>query len=138
MTVSADYLQYVLGQLSGLGGLRTRRMFGAVGLYQEDRFFGIITNDTLYFKVNDANRDDYASRGMSQFRPYPDKPDVSSKPNVSMGYYELPADTLEDPDECIAWARKSVAASGARKSKPPSPKLKPRSRKPKPPSLQKR
>jgi hypothetical protein len=37
-------------------------MFGGIGLYQAQRFFGIITSDTLYFKVNEANRGDYRAR----------------------------------------------------------------------------
>jgi DNA transformation protein and related proteins len=110
VAVSADYLQYVLEQLQDLGGVTTRRMFGAVGLYQEGRFFGIIAGDTLYFKVNDTNRSEYEARRMSQFRPFPDKP------HLSMSYYAVPADTLEDPDNCVAWARKSIAAASVRKA----------------------
>jgi len=103
MAVTEDYLQYVLEQLAGLGHVAARRMFGGVGLYHEERFFGLIAGDTLYFKVDDSNRGDYETRGMGRFRPYPDKP------YWSMTYYEVPADTLEDADECLAWARKSVA-----------------------------
>ena len=103
MAVTEDYLQYVLEQLAGLGRVTPRRMFGAIGLYHEERFFGLIAGDTLYFKVNDSNRGDYEARGMSRFRPFPDKP------HWSMTYYEVPADTLEDADECVMWARKSVA-----------------------------
>ena len=103
MAVTDAYLQYVLEQLAGLGPVTPRRMFGGVGLYHEERFFGLIAGDTLYFKANDSNRGDYEARGMSRFRPYPDKP------YWSMTYYEVPADTLEDADECMAWARKSVA-----------------------------
>ena len=103
MSVSDDFLHYVLEQLAGLGGVAPRRMFGGVGLYHEERFFGLIARDTLYFKVNDTNRLDYEARGMSRFRPFPDKP------HWSMTYYEVPADALEDADECAAWARKSLA-----------------------------
>ena len=103
MAVTEDYLQYVLEQLAGLGRVTPRRMFGGVGLYHEERFFGLIAGDTLYFKVNDSNRGDYEARGMSRFRPFPDKP------YWSMTYYEVPADTLEDADDCVLWARKSVA-----------------------------
>jgi DNA transformation protein len=105
MSVTGDYLRYVLEQLAGLGHVASRRMFGGVGLYHEARFFGIIMRDTLYFKVNDSNRGDYEARGMDRFRPYADKP------HLSMTYYEVPADTLEDADECVVWARKSVAAA---------------------------
>ena len=107
MAVTDDYLQYVLEQLAGLGRVTPRRMFGAVGLYHEERFFGLIAGDTLYFKVNDSNRGDYEARGMSRFRPFPDKP------YWSMTYYEVPADTLEDADECMAWARKSLSIAAA-------------------------
>jgi DNA transformation protein len=105
VAVSDDYLKYVLGQLEGLSGIATRRMFGAVGLYSDSRFFALISDDTLYFKVNDANRAGYEARSMRQFRPYPDR-EVSS-----MNYYEVPADVLEDPQECVSWARQSVAAA---------------------------
>ena len=111
MAVNDDYLQYVLEQLAGLGRISARRMFGAVGLYHEERFFGIIAGDTLYFKVNDTNRGDYEMRGMDRFRPYPDKP------QLSMTYYEVPADILEDAEQCAAWARRSAAiASSNRKN----------------------
>jgi DNA transformation protein len=105
MAVTNDYLQYVLEQLAGLGHVITRRMFGAVGLYHDGRFFGLISADTVYFKVNDSNRGDYEIRGADRFRPFPDKP------HLSMTYYAVPADTLEDADECVVWARKSLSAA---------------------------
>jgi DNA transformation protein and related proteins len=103
MAVNDEFLRYVLEQLSGLGHVIARRMFGAVGLYHGEHFFGLIAGDTLYFKVDDSNRPDYEARGMGRFRPY------ANRPQLSMTYYEVPADALEDPDECLAWARKSAA-----------------------------
>ena len=50
--------------------------------------------DVVYSKVGDANRGDYAARGMNEFRPYRDLP------QVNMSYYELPADVLEDAEKC--------------------------------------
>ena len=105
MTVSSEYLDYVHDQLSGLGGVTSRRMFGGAGLYCDEFFFALIDNDTLYLRVNDANRADFTTRGMSQFRPYPDSP------QLSMSYYETPADVLEDAAQLVAWARRSVAAA---------------------------
>jgi DNA transformation protein and related proteins len=105
MAVSDDYLHYVLDQLAGLGHLASRRMFGGVGLYHDERFFALISRDTLYFKVNDSNRRHYEERGMERFRPFDDKP------QWSMTYYTVPADVLEDAEECVIWARKSVATA---------------------------
>ena len=102
MPMSAGYASYVLEQLTGLGQVTSRRMFGAVGLYQGGLFFGLVSGDTLYFKVGDRNRADYEERGMRRFRPYRDRPELS------MTYYEVPADVLEDAEELIVWARRSV------------------------------
>ncbi len=105
MPVSSDYLNYVLEQLVGLPGVSARRMFGGVGLYCDELFFGLISNDVLYLRANDDNRADYTARGMSQFRPYADRP------QLSMTYYETPADVLEDPAQLVMWAQRSVAAA---------------------------
>jgi DNA transformation protein and related proteins len=102
MPVSADFLQYVLEQLARAGRLSSRRMFGGAGIYCDDVFFAVIDDDTLYFKVGDSTRSDYESRGMHPFRPYKDKPEVS------MSYYTVPADILDDAEELVAWARRSV------------------------------
>jgi DNA transformation protein and related proteins len=115
MAVKDDYLQWVVEQVSGAGKISSRRMFGAVGLYSGGVFFAIVSGDTLYFKVNDATRCHYEKRGMSRFRPYHDKP------LVSMNYYEVPADVLEDPEECVEWALRAVSAAVA-KPKSPTPK----------------
>ena len=112
MAVSDEFLQYVIEQLAGVGRVAPRRMFGGVGLYSNERIFGLIFGDILYFKVNEVNRGDYEARGMNRFRPYADKP------LLSMTYYEVPADVLEDADECAVWARKSTAVSATPRSRP--------------------
>jgi DNA transformation protein len=109
MPHNGEYLEYVLEQLGGLRGLASRRMFGGAGLYQEEQFFALVFDDTLYFKVNDTNRGDYEARGMNRFRPYKDKP------HLSFTYYEVPAEVLEDREELVAWARRSVEAAAADK-----------------------
>ena len=107
MAVNQDFLKYVLEQLAGLGQVIARPMFGGVGLYHGGQIFGLIFGDTLYFKVDDSNRPDFEARGMGRFRPYADRP------QLSMTYYEVPADALEDADECVVWGRKSAAIAAA-------------------------
>src|SRR5260370_18447709 len=96
MPVSSNYLDYVREQLAGLGGVTSRRMFGGAGLYCDEFFFALIDNDTLYLRVNDANRADFTTRGMGQFRPYP------NSPRLSISYYETPPDLLEDTSPLVA------------------------------------
>jgi DNA transformation protein len=111
MSVSADYLAYVIDQLASFARVTSRRMFGGAGLYADGVFFGLIADDTLFFKVDDSNRIDYTTRGCKPFQPFADEPDA-----YSMSYFEVPADVLEDPDELTLWARKAFAAALAKRS----------------------
>lgn len=112
MATTVDFRNYVLEQLSTLDGVTSRRMFGGVGLYCEGVFFGLIASDVLYFKVGDETRADYEARGMRPFRPFLDRPQVSTS------YFEVPVDVLEDTEECGTWARRAIAAASAAKSGP--------------------
>jgi DNA transformation protein len=117
MSVSADFVTYVIDQLAATAKVVSRRMFGGVGLYANELFFGLIAEDTLYFKVDDSNRGDYIRRGCKPFRPRAREPDA-----YSMNYFEVPADVIEDTDELSVWARKalSVAAASAASKRPGS------------------
>ena len=102
--VSEAFRAFVLDQLSELGDVTPRRMFGGVGLYHRDVFFGILARDVLYLKVDDENRHDYERAGMEPFRPYPHR-------SGTLRYYAVPIDVLESPSDLVGWARKAVAAA---------------------------
>ena len=118
MAVSEEYLAYILEQLGQLGRVTPKRMFGCVGLYHDGLFFGLCDDDALYFKVDDGNREDYTSRGRAPFRPFPDKPDYV------MGYYDVPGDILDSPEDLATWAKKALAVA-ARSGKKPAKKSAP-------------
>lgn len=105
MSVSTGYLDYVLEQLARVGKVSSRRMFGGVGLYSGEHFFGLIDDDVLFLRVDDTNRAEFVARGMPAFQPFKDKPEFS------MSYYQAPADVLEDAEELARWARASVAVA---------------------------
>jgi DNA transformation protein len=81
-------------------------MFGGHGLYQGERFFGILMDGRLYFKTDEQSRADYVSRGAAPF--------VYEKAQriVSMNYYEVPAEILEARDELVSWATRAAEAAG--------------------------
>ncbi len=109
MAVSEDYIAYVVDQLSGLTRpLRTRRMFGGVGIYCGELFFAILMDDELYLKVDDDSRADYECLRLKPFT-YDKKGRA-----VSLDYYPVPAEVLEDRDRLNAWAGRALeAARGA-------------------------
>lgn len=113
MSVSPSFRGFILEQLGrATSGIRARSMFGGVGVYANDLFFALLDDDTLYFKVDDMTRPQFAHRGMGPFRPYGEGGEV-------MQYYEVPAEVLEDPDELRVWVDAAVAvarrAKGRRK-----------------------
>jgi DNA transformation protein len=105
MRVSDGFRTYVLGQLAAVPRLYPRSMFGGVGLYSDDRFFGILAGDTLYLKVDDGSRARYVAAGMSPFKPYADRP-------VTMAYYQVPPGVLENAEELVVWAQEAISIAG--------------------------
>jgi DNA transformation protein len=119
MPVRKQYLEFILEQLSALPALRPNRMFGGVGLYSDGVFFGLIDDDTLFFKTAESNIAPYRERGMPRFMPFPDRPDAV------LGYHQVAADIIEDAEELVDWARQAVAvALSARARKAPKKKVK--------------
>jgi DNA transformation protein and related proteins len=103
MASSNSFRAYVIDQLAALRDVRARPMFGGIGLYAGDVFFGLIASDVLYLKVDSGNRARYEAAGCEPFRPYPEKSTA-----MTMPYYNVPVAVLEDASELVAWARLSV------------------------------
>jgi len=116
MSVSSEYLAYVVDQLREFGVVSARRMFGGAGLYREGLFFGLVADDTLYLKVDDANRADYEAAGMGPFRP------VQEGKSYAMGFYEVPADVLEEPEALARWAGKAYEVALRKRAAAPERK----------------
>lgn len=111
MAVSQSYREFVLEQLGRVTPVTGKSMFGGVGIYARGLFFALIAEDRLYFKVDDATRPDFEGRGMEPFRPFGE--------DSAMGYYEVPADVVEDVNQLEAWMKKAIdVAARARQGKP--------------------
>ena len=91
-----SFKEFVLDQLSRLGQVECRAMFGGHGLYHNGTFFGIIFKGRLYFKTCKLTRPQYADQGMKPFRP-------NAKQTLK-NYYEVPVEILEDARLLSAWA----------------------------------
>ena len=90
---------FVLDQLSALGSVSARSMFGGAGFYLDGEFFGILYRERLYFRVSPDTIGEYKNRKMKAFAPF------DGRRGESRGYYEVPTEILESPDDLIAWAR---------------------------------
>lgn len=66
MATTAEYMEYVCGQLTGAGALRYRKMFGEYMLYVNDKPVLIVCDNTVYVKKLDC----LAEYGLAVGCPY--------------------------------------------------------------------
>jgi DNA transformation protein len=126
LRVSPEFRAFVLDQLGRLPQLRAKAMFGGVGLYSADCFFGIVAADELFFKVDDSNRTEYEAASSEPFRPVANRA-------VAMSYWRVPVEVLEDPSELATWALAAIRAAGnaaAKRKRPAKRRAKGKRRKP--------
>ena len=97
-----QFTDYVLDQLTGLTPLRARKMFGGMGLYCGTQFFGILYQGRLFFRTHPANRNEYVARGMTPFTY------ERGKKIVSLNYFEVPPEVLEQRGALLEWARRAL------------------------------
>ena len=101
----SDFVRHLLDLLEGLDGVGARHMFGAHGLFRDGLMFGLVADDTLYFKVDDRTRPEYEARGLPPFR-YRRKGRT-----IALGYHMAPEEALEDSEVLVDWARQACDAA---------------------------
>ena len=95
-----SFLDFVLEQLAEARGIKTRAMFGGIGLYMGEVFFGIVHKGSLYFRTDEGSRPHYVKRGSKPFNP--------KGAQELHRYYAVPADVLEDAETLLGWAKRAV------------------------------
>ena len=118
----SGFATFVVELLGGVGPVSVRRMFGGAGVYLEGVMFGLIAEDVLYLKADDALRADLVAAGSAPFIWTP-RTGPRAGEAVDMGYLRMPEAALDDPDEACAWGRRALAVARA---KTPARKRKPR------------
>lgn len=99
------FVAHVLELMAPLGPVAARSMFGGWGLSLDGLTFALIAGEELYLKVDDQNRPAYMALGLPAFAPFEDQPDKV------MNYRQPPAETLEDADSLLPWARDAFAVA---------------------------
>ena len=89
-----------------LGGVTSKRMFGGLCLWHEGLAFALVIDGVLYFKVDEANRPDFAARELPHFA-YTTK---TGRTTV-MSYARAPEEVFDDPDAFVDWARGAIGAA---------------------------
>ncbi|MDN7999245.1 TfoX/Sxy family protein [Burkholderia multivorans] len=93
-------------QLSSLGALTVTRLFGGAALRLDGVMFGFVARGSLFLRVDDVNRPAFVAAGMGPFSY------AGRTRTVALdGYYETPADVLEDAGALFDWCRSAYRAA---------------------------
>ena len=101
MPTSDGFLELLKDALSGFGPVSVRRMFGGAGLYAGGVMFGLVIDDTLYLKADDATRARSRPKGWP-LRLFDARP---IRFHVLLARAER---LLDDPEEMEGWARTAL------------------------------
>ena len=99
-----EYADYIVDKLRGLGDVHSRAMFGGYGVLHEGLMFALLSDDVLYFKVDESNKNMYEEAGSVKF-PH------------GISYWEVPTDIFEDTAKLYEWAETSIAIARVKAKK---------------------
>lgn len=105
MSTDSDFVDYTVELLAPLGPVYARRMFGAHGVFIDGLMFAIIDGQTLYLKSDPATRAEFEARGLGPFRYR------RGGREVSLSYFEAPAEALDDAEALQPWAARAYQAA---------------------------
>jgi DNA transformation protein and related proteins len=129
MVASDSFAEFLREQLAPLGRVTMRRMFGKTGVFCDDVMLGMVTENTLYFRVDDDNRATF-----KEAQCFPPLNYAKKGTTIDLSFWRVPERLFDEPDELLIWARAALAAAyrvaakrGRTAPRPPS-KLKPTSK----------
>jgi len=123
MVASDSFAEFLSEQLAPLGRITMRRMFGKTGVFCDGLMLGMVTDNTLYLRVDDDNRAAFQEAASSPPLNYRKKGET-----IDLSFWRAPERLFDEPDELVTWARIALAAAhrvAAKRGRPvPKAKLK--------------
>ena len=105
MSQRSEFLDFVIGQMAGLGVVTARAMFGGHGLYCNGLFIAIVADEQLYFKADAHSQPRFEACGLRRFRYQ------ARGKTVQMMYYEAPIEVYDDARAMTEWGQLALAAA---------------------------
>ena len=106
MVASESLAEFLREQLSPLGRVTTRRMFGKTGVFCDGFMFGMVRDNTLYFRVDDDNREAF-----KEAQSFPPLNYEKKGGTIDLSFWRAPERLFDEADELLAWARLALAAA---------------------------
>ena len=106
MVASDSFANFLHEDLAPLGRVTLRRMFGKTGVFCDGLMLAMVTQDVLYFRVDDGNRAAFEEAGS-----FPPLNYEKLGRTIDLSFWRAPERLLDDPDELVTWARTALAAA---------------------------
>jgi DNA transformation protein and related proteins len=108
MVASDSFAEFLREQLAPMGCLTMRRMFGKTGVFCNGLMFAMVTDDTLFVRVDDHNKAVFKEAESDAPLSYEKK-----GRNIDLSFWRVPERLFDEPAELVKWA--GVALGAARR-----------------------
>ena len=106
MVASNDVAEFLSEQLAPLGHISMRRMFGKTGVFCDGFMLGMVSDNTLYLRVDALNREIFAEAAS-----FPPLNYAKKGTTIDLAFWRVPDRLFDEPEEFIVWAREALAAA---------------------------
>jgi DNA transformation protein len=106
MVASESFADFLREQLAPLGHVTMRRMFGKTGVFCDGVMLGMVRDNTLYFRVDDDNREIF-----KEAESFPPLNYAKKGGTIDLAFWRAPERLFDEPDELAAWARAALGAA---------------------------
>jgi DNA transformation protein and related proteins len=106
MVASDSFADFLREQLAPLGHITLRRMFGKTGVFCNGLMLGMVTDNTLYFRVDDHNRTIFSEAASSPPLNYEKRGRA-----IDLAFWRAPERLFDEPDELVRWGQAALAAA---------------------------
>lgn len=92
MVASSEYAEFLHEQLAPLGHITMRRMFGKTGVFCDGTMLGMVTENILYFRVDDENR-----KACAEARTWPPLNYAKGGRLIDLAFWRVPDRLFDEP-----------------------------------------
>ncbi len=106
MVASDSFAEFLREQLAPVGRVTLRRMFGKTGVFCDGLMLAMVTDDTLYFRVDGDNRAIF-----KEAEAFPPLNYAKKGAMIDLSFWRVPERLFDEPDELVTWARAALGAA---------------------------
>jgi DNA transformation protein and related proteins len=117
MVASEGFAEFLREQLAPLGRISLRRMFGKTGVFCDGVMLGMVTDNTLYLRVDNGNREAFAEAAAEPPLNYGKQGRM-----IDLAFWRAPERLFDEREELLAWGRLALGAALRVAAKRNSPK----------------